>query len=117
MSFVWYQQLIRIKYASVTVSYAKELRSVSMCYLQGGGFNTPPCLVYSNCTVPRASSSQLFVVHWLCYVAFSVVPSCAIQDDVSKDYVCTLTTSPGISRPPYPDHLAYAQRFEATQHA
>ena len=40
MSFVWYQQVTMIEYAPMTVPYAKELTSVSMCYSQGGGFNT-----------------------------------------------------------------------------
>ena len=34
----------------------------------------------------------------------------------NKDYMCTLTISPGINRLPPPDHLAYAQSFGATQH-
>ena len=34
---------------------------------------------------------------WLC----SVVRSCATQDDVNKDHVCTPTISPGINRPPH----------------
>ena len=65
MSFVWYHRLTMIEYAPITVSYAKELTSVSMCYSQGVDL-IPPCLGYSNCTVPRASSSQLLVVYWLC---------------------------------------------------
>ena len=34
---------------------------------------------------------------WLC----SVVRSCATQDDVNKDHVCTVTTPPRINRSPH----------------
>ena len=30
-----------IEYDSITISYAKELTSVSLCYSQGDEFNTP----------------------------------------------------------------------------
>ena len=46
-----------------------------------------------------------------------MVRSCATQDDVNKDYVCTPTISPGINRPPHPDHLAYTLSFGTTKHA
>ena len=41
---------------------------------------------------------------WLC----SVVRSWATQDNVNRDYVCTLTTSPGMNRPLHPDHHSHA---------
>ena len=36
-----------------------------------------------------------------------MVRSCATQDAVNKDNVCTPTISAGINRAPHPDHLAY----------
>ena len=44
-----------------------------------------------------------------------MVQSCAIQDDFDIYYVCTLTTSMEINRPPHPDQLAYTQSFGATK--
>ena len=48
---------------------------------------------------------------WLC----SVIRSCATQDDVNKDNVCKPTVSPGINRPPHPDHLACTLCFGTTK--
>ena len=92
-----------IEYDPVTVSYAWELTSVSMCYSQGDGFNTSLFKIsYLNCThghlVVAVVVSVVSVWYvWLC----SVARSCATQDDVNKDYVCTLTTSLEINRPPH----------------
>ena len=53
-----------IEYASITVSYAWELTSVSMCYSQGDGFNTSLSrLGHYNYTVPTVS-----VVVWVVVV-------------------------------------------------
>ena len=46
-----------IEYAPITVSYAKEITSVSICYSQGGGFNTSLSRLFYNCTVHRSQSS------------------------------------------------------------
>ena len=35
----------------------------------------------------------------------------------NKDYVCTLFTSPGMNRPPHPDHPAHAPSSRVNQHA
>ena len=98
-----------IEYPAITVSYAWELTSVSMWYSQGDGFNTPLSRLLPDAesfVVSVVSVVVCFVVVsyrrsvwcvWLC----SVVRSCATQDDVNKDYVCTPTKSRGINRPPH----------------
>ena len=43
-----------IKYVAITVSYARELIPVSMCYSQGDGFNTSLSRSLY-CTVPTVS--------------------------------------------------------------
>ena len=45
----------------------------------------------------------------------SVARSCATQDDVNKDNVCTPTISPEKNRPPHPDHLVYTLCFGTTK--
>ena len=89
-----------IEYAPITVSYAWELTSVSICYPQGGELNTSLFrLLQLFCT-----RSQLFVVNWLRSVTISVVLSCTTQDDVNKR-LCVYTSqiirdkSPAPSRP------------------
>ena len=93
-----------IKYDSITVSYAWELTSVSMCSSQGDGFNislsrslhcTVPIVSQCRCVLERESIRDSVCCVWLS----SVARSCATQDDVHKDYVCTLTTSPGYKSP------------------
>ena len=78
---------------------------ISIYVLQGRVDSIPRCLSFCNCTVPGVSlcrsisnlTGRCVRCVWLC----SVVRSFATQDDVNKGYVCTLTTSPGINRPPH----------------
>ena len=115
------------EYDSITVSYAWELVSVSMCYSQGDGFNTS---LLRLCTVPTSHSLTylhaylLTCLLWctdhlgLCIVSGLLLPvalSCATRDDANKDNVCTPTISSGINRPPHPDHLAYILSAEPTK--
>ena len=45
-----------IRYTSKTVSYAKELTSVYICYSQGNGFSTPLFIFYILYTKVTCSS-------------------------------------------------------------
>ena len=100
-------------YTSKTVSYAKELTSVSICYSQGNGFNSllPRSLrstvhasqfrdSYSSVIVGRSGGTVLCSVVRLC-----LVPTSGYGN---KYYVCTLPTSPRINRPSHLDHHAHA---------
>ena len=99
---------------SRTVSDARELVSVFMCYSQGDGCNTSLSrLGHYNCHLSIGRSFVSVWCVWLC----SVVRSCATQDDVNKCCVCILATSLEINRLPHPDHLAYTQSFGITKHA
>ena len=76
-----------IEYVAMTVSYARELTSVYICYSQGDGFNTSlsrllPESVVSVVSVDVCIRDPVWYV-WLC----SVVRPCATQDDVNKGYV------------------------------
>ena len=53
-------------YDSITVSYAWKLMSVSMCYLQGDGFNTSLSRL---CTVPTSP----LLVCLTCFLVFLVL--------------------------------------------
>ena len=74
-----------------------------MCYSQGDGCNTSLfkilylCCIHGHFVVVVIVSVVSVWCVWLC----SVVRSCATQDDANKDYVCTLTTSLEINRPPH----------------
>ena len=83
-----------IRYTPRTVSYAKELTSVYICYSQGNGFNT--------------RLSMFYILHTLCSSDVVVVLLVFRTVADSKDYVCTLPTSPRINRPPHLDHHAHA---------
>ena len=79
-----------IRYTSTTVSYAKELTSVYICYSQRNGFNIPLAIFY------------------ILYTKVSCSFGCGLSRPTSGSrnkyhvYVCTLPTS-RINRPP---HLA-----------
>ena len=101
---------------SLTVSYARELTSIFICYPQGDGFNTSLSRLLPDSDPLQTSVYKRESIRdrvWLCLV----VRSCATQDDVNKDYVCTLTTSLEINRPPHPDRLAHTLSFGTMKHA
>ena len=116
-------------YDSITVSYAWELISVSMCCSQGDGFNTSLlriCTVSTSHSLTYLHDHLLACLLWctdrlgLCIVPELLLPvalSCATRDDANKDNVCTPTISSGINRPPHPDHLAYTLSAEPAKHA
>ena len=85
-----------IRYTPGTVSYAKELTSVYICYSQGNGFNTP--------------LSKFYILYTLCSSVFNYVgvPYRPTSGAGNKYYVSTLPTSPRINRPPHLDHHAHA---------
>ena len=80
-----------IRYTSRTVSYAKELTSVYICYSQGNGLNTPLSIFYILYTKGGCSC---------CCCSFS----CGLLRRASvintMFFVCTLSTFPRINRPP-----------------
>ena len=99
------------KYDSIAVSSAWESISVSMCYSQGGGVNTPLSrLMY--CT--HHLYSFVFVnrsVPFLCVVWLSsVARSCATRDESNKDNVCKPTITAGINRPPPSETISHVTR-------
>ena len=59
-----------IEYAPITVSYAWELTSVSMCYPQGDGFNTSLSRSLQLHCTPGESIVVLQTVCLLCVVIF-----------------------------------------------
>ena len=71
-----------IRYTPRTVSYAKELTSVYICYSQGNGFDTPLSIFY--------------ILYTLCSSVFSSVgvPYRPTSGAGNKYYVCTTFVNP-----------------------
>ena len=59
-------------YDSITVSYAWELMSVSMCYSQGDGFNTS---LFRLCTVRMSPCLTYFLSYLTCLLACACTES------------------------------------------
>ena len=78
-----------------------------MCYSQEDGFNTSLFRLLYFCIVPTSHllgcccRCYRVVVSVWCVWLCSVARSCATQDDFNKEYVCILTTSLEINRPPH----------------
>ena len=92
-------------YAPRTVSYARKLTSVYMCYSQGNEFDLILPCQYSTRSQLSVGVKLLSGLLLFC----SLVRSCPTSGDVNEYHVCTLPTSTRINRPPHPDHLAHAQ--------
>ena len=97
--------LVLFEYTSRTVSYAEEL--ISYLYVtQRGMALILPCPDYYICAhklmwsvVGVCACSNYTWVRLRSWC--SVVRWCTTSDDVNKDYMCTLPTSPRINRPPH----------------
>ena len=87
-----------VRCTSRTVTYAKKLSSVYICYSQRNGFNTPLSVI---CNI-------LHTVHVAVNSVVSVTYQSRTSDSLSKYYVfvCTRSTSPRIHRLPHLDHYA-----------
>ena len=104
---------------SRTVSYARELISVSMCYSQGDGLDTSLSrFMYSTHVSLRVCIREREYKRLCCVWLSSVVRSCATRDDSNKYNVCTPAIPAGIYRPPpsrpsriYPECRAYETRL------